>query len=207
MTTTAEFRDVFDQLARIVRGHGRGLTAHTDTAAELILTGPMMERWNKELWFGGVRLGKAYVSYHLMPVYMFPDLLDGISPALRGRMQGKSCFNFKQPDAALFEELDRLTAASIERLRREGLLDADLKQRLKRPIQSMPDDVKRALVQRGVLAAYRARPPYQQNDYLGWINRAKRKDTKAQRLQQMLAELTAGDLYMKMKWRRPARPL
>jgi hypothetical protein len=42
-----------------------------------------------------VRKGKSYVSFHLIPVYMFPDLLKGLSPALEKRMQGKSCFNFK----------------------------------------------------------------------------------------------------------------
>ena len=49
--------------------------------------------------------------------------------------------------------------------------------------------------------AYRARPPYQRNDYLGWIDRAKRPETKERRLGQMLAELEQGDLYMKMAWR------
>ena len=51
------------------------------------------------------------------------------------------------------------------------------------------------------MAAYRARPPYQRNDYLGWIDRAKRPETKARRLQQMLDELEQGDVYMKMAWR------
>ena len=61
------------------------------------------------VWFGGVRLGKAYVSYHLMPVYTHPALAAKISPALKKRMQGKSCFNFKVVDAALFDELEALT--------------------------------------------------------------------------------------------------
>ena len=51
------------------------------------------------------------------------------------------------------------------------------------------------------MEAYRARPPYQRNDYLGWIARAKRDDTKARRLAQMLDELARGDRYMKMAWR------
>jgi hypothetical protein len=61
------------------------------------------------MWFGGVRQGKAYVSYHLMPVYTHPALLETISPALKKRMQGKSCFNFKVADAGLFDELEALT--------------------------------------------------------------------------------------------------
>ena len=49
--------------------------------------------------------------------------------------------------------------------------------------------------------AFRTRPAYQQNDYLGWINRAKRPETKERRLRQMLSELERGDVYMKMDWR------
>lgn len=61
------------------------------------------------------------------------------------------------------------------------------------------------MAEHGLLDAYKARPPYQRNDYLGWINRARRPETKERRLQQMLAELERGDVYMKMDWR-PGRP-
>ena len=56
--------------------------------------------------FGGVRTGKAYVSYYLMPVYMATP---SISPGLKKRMQGKACFNFKALDDELFDELRDLT--------------------------------------------------------------------------------------------------
>jgi len=72
---------------------------------------------------------------------------------------------------------------------------------LSRPIQPMPTFVWDALVERDLVAAYRSRPPYQQNDYLSWINRAKRPETREKRLAQMLDELERGDLYMKMKYR------
>ena len=65
----------------------------------------------------------------------------------------------------------------------------------------MPAEVERALVNAGLMGLYQARPPYQRNDYLGWIDRAKRPETKARRLQQMLDELEQGDVYMKMAWR------
>jgi hypothetical protein len=60
-------------------------------------------------WFGAVRLGKAYVSYYLMPVYTDPRLLNDVSPELKRRMQGKSCFNFTRVDEGLFAELTSLT--------------------------------------------------------------------------------------------------
>jgi hypothetical protein len=59
-----------------------------------------------------VQLKKNYVSYHLMPIYTDPSLLDEISDALRARMQGKSCFNFTSVDENLFAELGTLTATA-----------------------------------------------------------------------------------------------
>lgn len=72
---------------------------------------------------------------------------------------------------------------------------------LKRDIHPMPDDIAARLTERGLRAAYDARPPYQRNDYLGWIARAKRPETREKRVVQMLDELAGGRLYMKMKWR------
>ena len=62
----------------------------------------------------------------------------------------------------------------------------------------MPDYVKQALVEQGLLDLFFDRPPYQQNDYLGWIERAKRQETRKKRLSQMLSELEVGGIYMNM---------
>ncbi|MGD8821923.1 MAG: YdeI/OmpD-associated family protein [Anaerolineales bacterium] len=77
--------------------------------------------------------------------------------------------------------------------------EADLSS-LSRPIQPMPEFVEQALKQHDLMEAYRQRPPYQRNDYLSWINRAVRPQTKEKRLLQMLDELERGDVYMKMDW-------
>jgi uncharacterized protein YdhG (YjbR/CyaY superfamily) len=65
----------------------------------------------------------------------------------------------------------------------------------------VPGYVKRALEERGVTEAYKERPPYQRNDYVGWITRAKQEATRRKRLDQMLDELARGDTYMKMPWK------
>ncbi len=65
----------------------------------------------------------------------------------------------------------------------------------------MPDFVQSSLLERRLMDAYMERPPYQRNDYIGWIIGAKREDTRLKRLAQMLEELEAGGLYMKMPWR------
>jgi uncharacterized protein YdeI (YjbR/CyaY-like superfamily) len=72
----------------------------------------------------------------------------------------------------------------------------------KRPRYLMPDFVRDALIEHSLMGAYRNRPPYQQNDYIGWINHAKREETKTKRLTQMLDELTSGDKYMKMPYKK-----
>ena len=59
---------------------------------------------------------------------------------------------------------------------------------------------KNALASHNLKDAYLARPPYQQNDYIGWITRAKLESTKQKRLNQMLYELKKGGVYMRMKW-------
>jgi hypothetical protein len=71
---------------------------------------------------------------------------------------------------------------------------------LKRSVHAMPAFVRAALGKRRLTAKYHARPALQQNDYVGWIVRAKRDETKAKRLAQMLDELEAGDRYMNMRW-------
>ena len=77
---------------------------------------------NKEMFFGAVQIRKRYVSYHLMPVYVFPELLETCSPALRKRMHGKSCFNFTRVEPSLLEELRELTRSGLERFREAGML-------------------------------------------------------------------------------------
>jgi uncharacterized protein YdeI (YjbR/CyaY-like superfamily) len=72
--------------------------------------------------------------------------------------------------------------------------------RLKRPIYPMPDFIQNALLKHGLLQAYQNRPAYQQNDYIGWITRAKLQATREKRLQQMLDELATGDRYMHMAY-------
>ena len=71
---------------------------------------------------------------------------------------------------------------------------------LKRPVNIMPEYIRIELEERGLMDAYMARPPYQRNDYLGWIMRAKQETTQKKRLYQMLEELGNGDKYMKMAY-------
>ncbi len=112
-----EFQVVFDQLKQIVQKSAAGtkLAVIDDFPGNYSLTAGYSERFKKDLWFGGVRSGKSYVSLHLMPVYMNPKMLDGASEELRSRMQGKSCFNFRTPlEPAMLREVSDLIDRCID---------------------------------------------------------------------------------------------
>jgi hypothetical protein len=113
--------EVLDRLRTILVRHSAGMKVDEGETGVTVLT-PALAPNGDPLWFGAVRAGKAYVSYHLIPIYASPELLGDVSPALRKRMQGKSCFNFTRVDEALFAELDELTGRGAERFRERGWL-------------------------------------------------------------------------------------
>jgi hypothetical protein len=116
---TADFQPVFAALKSVLQKHSKCLAVQADTSTVYSLTGripsPFPQHKGQPMWFGSVRLGKAYVSIHLMPLYMNPLLARSISPVLKKRMQGKTCFNFKNiPTPELLEDLKQLTAAALK---------------------------------------------------------------------------------------------
>jgi hypothetical protein len=115
----SDFSLVFEKLKAILEPYASQFTLKHDTPDQYYLDGPYNEKWKKELFFASVQVKKNYVSFYLMPVYMCPDLIENISPALRKHMQGKSCFNFKKPEPDLFDELSELTRRGTERYVRE----------------------------------------------------------------------------------------
>ena len=117
MSPQSDFPLVFEHLKNILKPFESKLTITADTPNVYSLDGPYSEKWQKQLFFGSAQIKKNYVSFYLMPVYMFPDLLKGISPELKKHMQGKSCFNFKKVEPDLFEELAELTHKGIEMFR------------------------------------------------------------------------------------------
>lgn len=110
---------VFKELKNILRPYAERLNLKADTSDSYYIDGPYSEKWKKELFFGSAQIKKNYVSYYLMPVYMYPELLKDISPDLKKRMQGKSCFNFRKVEPELFKELSELTKKGAERFQKE----------------------------------------------------------------------------------------
>lgn len=110
----------FEALRSILQRHARHLVVVHDTPDNYYLDTRTKGPNGKPLFFGATRAGRAYTSFYLMPVYTNPELLGGISPELRKRMQGKSCFNFKTNEPALFAELEALTGRCFERWKASG---------------------------------------------------------------------------------------
>ena len=109
MPGKADFNEVFEALKSIFKPYAKKMDVAHDTDQYYLLNTRYIMKNKQPLCFGGVRLGKNYVSFYLMSVYASPDLLKNISPELKKRMQGKSCFNFKEVDKKLFAELKELT--------------------------------------------------------------------------------------------------
>ena len=124
MPDEATANALFLRLAANFTPYQPPLLARTDAPGNLYLEAPPSTAHPDGFYFGAVKIGKRYVSFHLMPVYVHPNLLDGISPEPRRRMQGKSCFNFTRTDDALFAELERLTAAGFARFQEDGTIPA-----------------------------------------------------------------------------------
>ena len=108
----ADFEAVHERLKAILRAHAGELVVTKDGPAGMALEIPGLEGkpWG---YVAGTRLGKSYVSFYLMPVYVSPELDASVSPALRKRKQGKACFNFTKVDDVLFAELAAVAARGI----------------------------------------------------------------------------------------------
>jgi hypothetical protein len=120
---------VFARLRDVLVVHASEFSVAHDSAQRYGLDAPIGPATVKA-WGGRIRtqtipiawieVRKAYVSYHLMGIAGNSKLTDSLSAALRGHMQGKSCFNFKAVDDALMSELARVTKESLVGMKKAG---------------------------------------------------------------------------------------
>jgi len=106
--------NTFEQLKNILKAYEGDLVLLHNKPNNYYLNTPPTATKKKGEFFGAAQIKKNYVSFHLMPVYCYPELLDGVSDNLKKKMQGKSCFNFKTVDKELFKELSELTKVCFE---------------------------------------------------------------------------------------------
>ena len=117
-----DFTAVYAALHKILEPYSTKLDTKRDDASELYMDTKHIQKTEKPLFFGAVQIKKSYVSFHLMPVYMKPELLASVSSELKSRMQGKSCFNFSVVEPMLIKELTALTKASYASYKEQGFV-------------------------------------------------------------------------------------
>lgn len=117
-----DFTAVFAALHSVLAPYATKLDTKKDDETELYVDTQHLQKNKKPLFFGAVQVKKSFVSFHLMPVYLKPELLASVSPELKSRMQGKSCFNFSAVEPALIKELAALTKASYASYKAQGFV-------------------------------------------------------------------------------------
>ena len=115
MAKKTDLDTTFDKLKEILQPYESKLIVVADAKGHYSLDTPHVMKNKHRMYFGGIKIGKSYVSYHLMPVYACEEVREAISPELKKRMQGKSCFNFSVPDEKLFKQLAKLTKIGFQR--------------------------------------------------------------------------------------------
>jgi hypothetical protein len=105
---------VFAALRKLLEPFKGDIIVETDKPNNYHTAMPTLLHRGRPLYFAGIKTGKNYVSYHLLPAYYNPDLNNRISPELKKRKQGMACFNFTAVDDAHFAELGKLTALGLK---------------------------------------------------------------------------------------------
>jgi hypothetical protein len=111
----AKFDEVFTTLRAILEPYAaRAAFIAADQPGKFVLSSSTKhDRAGRPLFIASVQVGKSYVSFHLLPLYMNPTLTQTVPPALKKRMQGKACFNFTVVDRTQVKELTDLTKRGI----------------------------------------------------------------------------------------------
>ena len=113
---------VFAALHQILKPYENQFAVRTNRPGNCYFETRAASLNGRRLFFAGAKIKKNYVSFYLPPLYMFPDLLNRISPGLKKLMQGQSCFNFTKMDQDCIDELHQLTQSAFQRLKSEALL-------------------------------------------------------------------------------------
>ncbi|HTX17910.1 MAG TPA: hypothetical protein VMG34_04540 [Bacteroidota bacterium] len=116
------FAGIFSRLRGILAGYAPPLVVSADRDDYYCLTIPYSPKFKKSFPVAWVKSSKSYVSFHFMPIYISPVLQKELSKRLKRRMQGKSCFNFKEPDEVLFEDLEKITAKGFALSKKLGVM-------------------------------------------------------------------------------------
>ena len=142
------------------------------------------------------KAGKNHCSF----ITVDKSVLETVKSELKGYNISGTTIHFSAENPLPENLVRKIVEARIEQNEKKNIVKS-VKSSLKRPRYQMPEFIHEALVKNQLMKAYHARPPYQQNDYIGWIDRVMQDATRQKRLIQMLEELRQGDVYMKMAYK------
>lgn len=114
MSKEADFVRIFEELKKDLQLFAPSLIVKEDKPGGYALISSQVDEKKKEIHFCAIQIKKNYVSFHLMPLYFYPELLDKASPELKKRMQGKTCFSFVKSDDQLASQLKDLVNHSFK---------------------------------------------------------------------------------------------
>lgn len=121
-SSTGDAPELFAALRALLLPYISSLSVVHDEEGHFYANCARPDAKGKAQFFGAVKASGRKHLLHFMPVYDFPELLGKISPALKKRMQGKSCFNFDTLEPALMTELGQLVEQGAARYRSAGKL-------------------------------------------------------------------------------------
>jgi len=117
--------NVFRELKSVMASYSAPMECSEDSSDCYNLFTRHIQDNGKALYFGGIKINKNFVSYHLMPIYVFPELTLSMDPELKKHLKGKSCFNFKTLNASQLKQLKILTERCFNKYKSEGYLDSN----------------------------------------------------------------------------------
>ena len=115
---------VFDRLRKVLEPYAKHMVVKHDGPGIYYLETAPVPKYGTEVFFGAVQAGKGPVSFHFMPIYVFPEMRETLSPALKKRLRGTSKFTFTELDAPLLRELAALTKKGFQGYKRGGVFAA-----------------------------------------------------------------------------------
>ena len=115
---------VFARLRKVLEPYARHMVVKHDGPGIYYLESAPVPKYGTEVFFGAVQVGKTQVNFHFMPIYVFPEMRESLSPALRKRLRGTSKFAFTELDAPLLKELTALTRKGYQGYKRGGVFAA-----------------------------------------------------------------------------------
>ena len=115
---------LFDRLRKVLEPYAKHMVVKHDGPGIYYLESAPVPKYGTEVFFGAVQAGKTQVNFHFMPIYVFPEMRETLSPALKKRLRGTSKFAFSELDAPLLRELTALVKKGYQGYKRGGVFAA-----------------------------------------------------------------------------------